>query len=197
MIERIKDLPEARNYNCAVERITVRHHLTHAAQGKPGTAYAYNGFLFARLSAVVNAVSPRGFKRAVVEDILEPLGMRDMALGAGDPNKAAVIARMAKPYGLNRDWTLTPPAVLRPPLDYFSAASGLISTVVDLTKYDVAIDLDQVYGPEAKRQFGHPCNRPPVSAFRMGSAGSSGSFRAARRCPGTTATIPTRRRPCC
>jgi len=27
---------------------------------------------------------------------------------------------MAKPYAFNRDWTLTPPAVLRPPLDYFS-----------------------------------------------------------------------------
>ncbi|MBV8935311.1 MAG: beta-lactamase family protein [Alphaproteobacteria bacterium] len=62
--ERIKDLPEARNFNCAAERITVRHHLTHTAQGKPGTAYAYNGVLFARLSAVVDAVSPRGFKRA-------------------------------------------------------------------------------------------------------------------------------------
>jgi CubicO group peptidase (beta-lactamase class C family) len=150
--ERIKDLPEARNYNCTAERITVRHHLTHTAQGKPGTAYAYNGFLFARLSAVVDAVSPRGFKRAVEEDILEALGMHDTALGAGDPNKTAVIARMAKPYALDRDWTLTPPAVLRPPLDYFSAASGLISTVLDLAKYDIAIDRDQVYSPDAKRQ---------------------------------------------
>ena len=164
----IKDLPEARNYNCAAERITVRHHLTHTAQGKPGTTYAYNGFLFARLSAVVDAVSPRGFKRAVEEDILEPLGMRDTALGAGDPNKAAVIARMAKPYALNRDWTLTPPAVLRPPLDYFSAASGLISTVVDLAKYDVAIDRDQVYSSEAKRQVWTPMQSPTGERFPYG-----------------------------
>ncbi len=164
----IKDLPEARNYNCAAERITVRHHLTHTAQGKPGTTYAYNGFLFARLSAVVDAVSPRGFKRAVEEDILEPLGMRDTALGAGDPNKAAVIARMAKPHALNRDWTLTPPTVLRPPLDYFSAASGLISTVVDLAKYDVAIDRDQVYSPEAKRQVWTPMQSPTGERFPYG-----------------------------
>jgi CubicO group peptidase (beta-lactamase class C family) len=166
--ETIKDLPEARNYNCAAERITVRHHLTHTAQGKPGTAYAYNGFLFARLSAVVDAVSPRGFKRAVEEDILEPLGMRDTALGAGDPNKAAVIARMAKPYALNHDWTLTLPAVLRPPLDYFSAASGLISTVVDLAKYDVAIDRDQVYSPEVKRQVWTPMQSPTGERFPYG-----------------------------
>src|SRR5438128_5755511 len=30
------NLPAARNYNCDSERITVRHHLTHTAQGKPG-----------------------------------------------------------------------------------------------------------------------------------------------------------------
>jgi CubicO group peptidase (beta-lactamase class C family) len=30
-------LPVARTYNCDSERITVRHHLTHTAQGKPGT----------------------------------------------------------------------------------------------------------------------------------------------------------------
>jgi len=166
--ETIKDLPEARNYNCAAERITVRHHLTHTAQGKPGTAYAYNGFLFARLSAVVDAVSPRGFKRVVEEDILETLGMHDTALGAGDPNKAAVIARMAKPYALNRDWTLTPPAALRPPLEYFSTASGLISTVLDLAKYDVAIDRDQVYSPEAKRQVWTRMQSPTGERFPYG-----------------------------
>ena len=166
--EKIEDLPEARNYNCAAERITLRHHLTHTAQGKPGTAYAYNGFLFARLSAVVDAVSPRGFKRAIEEDILETLGMRDTALGAGDPNKAAVIARMAKPYALSRDWTLTPPAVLRPPLDYFSAASGLISTVLDLAKYDVALDRDQVYSPEAKRQVWTRMQSPTGERFPYG-----------------------------
>ena len=166
--ERIKDLPEATDYNYAAERITVRHHLTHTAQGKPSTAYAYNGVLFARLSAVVDAVSPRGFKRAVEEDILETVGMHDTALGAGDPNKAAVIARMAKPCALNRDWTLTRPTVLRPPLDYFSAASGLISTVLDLAKYDVAIDRDQVYSPEAKRQVWTRMQSPTGERFPYG-----------------------------
>ena len=40
-------------YMCETERITVRHHLTHTAEGKPGSVYRYNGFLFARLSAVI------------------------------------------------------------------------------------------------------------------------------------------------
>jgi CubicO group peptidase (beta-lactamase class C family) len=60
-----RNLPAVRNYNCDSERITVRHHLTHTAQGKPGTYYDYNGFLFARLTAVVDALSPKGFNRSI------------------------------------------------------------------------------------------------------------------------------------
>jgi CubicO group peptidase (beta-lactamase class C family) len=74
-----RNVPAARNYNCDTERITVRHHLTHTAQGKPGTNYDYNGFLFSRLTNIVDAVSAKNFMRSLEEDILDPLGMRDTA----------------------------------------------------------------------------------------------------------------------
>jgi CubicO group peptidase (beta-lactamase class C family) len=146
------NLPVARTYNCDSERITVRHHFTHTAQGKPGTYYDYNGFLFARLTAVVDALSPKGFNRSIEEDILDPLGMRDTALGANDPHKADVVARMAKPCKLDQEWRLIEPAAVNPPLGYMSAASGLISTVMDLAKYDAAIDRELVYSAQAKQQ---------------------------------------------
>jgi CubicO group peptidase (beta-lactamase class C family) len=92
-----RGLAAARNFNCDSRRITVRHHLTHTAEGEPGTAFEYNGFLFARLTAVVDAVSAKGFNRAIEEDILDPLGMTDTALGGNDLHKADVIARMARP----------------------------------------------------------------------------------------------------
>ena len=158
----------ARNYNCASERITVRHHLTHTAQGKPGTAYDYNGFLFARLTAVVDAVSPRGFNRSIEEDILEPLGMKDTAFGGDDPRRADVIARMARPYKLDQDWNLVEPATLSLPLGYMSAASGLISTVMDLARYDVAIDRDLVYSAQAKQQIWSVGTSPAGRRFPYG-----------------------------
>jgi hypothetical protein len=37
-------------YHCDTERITVKHHLTHTAQGVPGDAYRYNGFLYGLLA---------------------------------------------------------------------------------------------------------------------------------------------------
>jgi CubicO group peptidase (beta-lactamase class C family) len=160
--------PAARSYNCDSERVTVRHHLTHTAQGKPGTYYEYNGFLFARLSAVVDALSARGLNRSIEEDILEPLGMRDTALGANDPHKADVVARMAKPYKLDQEGNLVEPATVNPPFDYMSAASGLISTVMDLAKYDAAIDRDIVYSAQTKQQIWTVGRSPTGRRFPYG-----------------------------
>src|SRR6266481_2074704 len=105
-----------------------------------GTNCEYNGFPFARLSAVIDALSVKGFNRSIEEDILDPLGMTDTALGANDPHKADVVARMAKPYKLDAEWNLVEPATVNPPFGYISAASALISTAMDLAKYDAAID---------------------------------------------------------
>jgi CubicO group peptidase (beta-lactamase class C family) len=105
------------------------------------------------LTEVINALSPKGFNRSIKEDILGPLGMNDTALGSNDSDKAGVISRMAKPYKLDQDWNVVESTTFSPPLDYMSAASGLISTVMDLAKYDVAIDRDMVYSPQAKQQI--------------------------------------------
>jgi len=158
----------ARNYKCDSRRITLRHHLTHTAEGEPGTAYEYNGFLFARLTAVVDAVSPKGFNRSIEEDILDRLGMKDTALGGNDAHKRDVIARMAKPYKLDASWNPVEPEKLSLPLGYMSAASGLISTVMDLAKYDVAIDRDVVYSPQAKQQVWTAATSPTGAKLPYG-----------------------------
>ena len=145
--------PGATAYNGDSERVTVRHHLMHTAQGKPGTNFEYNGALFARLSTVVDTLSPKGFVGSIEEDILKPLGMNDTALSLDDPNKAHVVARMARPYRLDEDWNLVEPLSIEPPFSKITAASGIISTVMDLAKYDVAIDRDLVYSAQTKPQI--------------------------------------------
>jgi CubicO group peptidase (beta-lactamase class C family) len=163
-----RDLFAARDYNCDTQRITVRHHLTHTAQGEPGTNYSYNGFLFSRLTNIVDAVSAKNFMRSLEEDILDPLGMRDTALGANDPHKADVVARMPNPYKLDQDGNVVESATFTPPLDYITAASGLISTVMDLAKYDIAIDRDLVYSSRAKQQIWTPARSPTGATFPYG-----------------------------
>jgi CubicO group peptidase (beta-lactamase class C family) len=164
----LQSSPQARNYNCSTARITVRHHLTHTTQGEPGTNYAYNGFLFTRLSKIVDALSPKGYLRSIDEDILAPLGMNDTALGAADPKKAAVISRMAKPYRLDDDGALVESDTFNPPFTSVNASVGIISTVLDLAKYDAAIDRDLVYSPHARQQVWTAATSPTGRRFPYG-----------------------------
>jgi CubicO group peptidase (beta-lactamase class C family) len=161
--------PGASPYRFDTERITVRHHLTHTAEGKPGSTFRYNGFLFARLSAVVDSISDKGFSRSLRDDILEPLDMTDTALGTNDPVKPGIVSRMARAYRLDRDWTAVEPSCsLTPSLDSVSASAGIISTVLDLAKYDIGIDRDLVYSPQAKRQVWTTGLNPAGQSFPYG-----------------------------
>src|SRR5262249_29123665 len=139
----------AKSHSSAAERITLRHLLSHTSQGTPGTSFEYSSGLFAHLTAVINAVSPRDYVRSLEQDIFDPLSMRDTALGAKDANKRTVIARMAKPYRLDPDGKLEETGIGTRSFDHVNAASGIISTVMDLAKYDIGIDGDAVYSPQA------------------------------------------------
>lgn len=155
----------AKTYNSDTERITLRHHLSHTSQGTPGTSFEYSSVLFAHLTAVVDAVSPIGYVRCLEQDILDPLNMKDTALGTRDANGQAVVARMAKPYRLDPDGKLEASGGS---FDRITAASGIISTVMDLAKYDIGIDLDAVYSPQAKQQIWTPMTSPTGQKFPYG-----------------------------
>jgi CubicO group peptidase (beta-lactamase class C family) len=62
-----------KNYRCDIENITVRHHFTHTAQGRPGETYRYNGFLFGFLSLVAEAASGKPYPALLVDQIIAPL----------------------------------------------------------------------------------------------------------------------------
>ena len=156
----------AKDYNCGTERISVRHHMTHTAQGSPGTHYRYNGLLFGRLSTIVDTVSEKGYVRSLKDDILAPLDMRDTALGPNDPSKADLLSHIAKPYRLDADWKL----VESPDAFYggITASYGIISTVMDLAKYDIGIDHDLVYSAWARQQIWTAATSPNGQRFPYG-----------------------------
>jgi CubicO group peptidase (beta-lactamase class C family) len=154
-------------FHCNIEQITVREHLNHTEQGVPGMNFQYSAVLFARLTAVIDAVSDKGFLRSVEEDILEPLGMHDTALGTNDAHKAGVVARMAQAYALDRDWNLVDVSGGRS-FDRINASSGIISTAADLAKFDIGIDRGLVYSAQAKQQIWSPAISPTGDKFPYG-----------------------------
>jgi CubicO group peptidase (beta-lactamase class C family) len=134
-----------RNYRCDSERITVRHHLTHTAQGVPGENYRYNGFLFGFLSSVAEVVSGKDFEQMLVETIVAPLGMTRTIPSWDDGLRDRVLAERATYYRKGLFGFV--------PSEYptrLSASAGMVSTVMDLAKFDMAMDRDLIVSQETK-----------------------------------------------
>ena len=143
-----------RQYTTAIPEpaATVRHVLSHTSAGTPGAAYSYDGDRFLALTPVVEACARAPFRVALAEQILDPVGMPDSVPGqdleAPTPQLAAlfpaatleryqrVLLRIARPYQMVNNQAQPGPY---PPKGIFSSA-GLVSTVLDLARYDAAID---------------------------------------------------------
>lgn len=135
------------------ETVKVRHVLTHTSGGIPGDQFRYQGGRFASLIGVIETASGRRFHELMITNILDQLDMAssvpgqailtDVDNGSADLDQEAfnrykgVVDRMAQPYTLydSNEMILVPLPPWR-----LRASSGLISTVMDLAKFDAALD---------------------------------------------------------
>jgi CubicO group peptidase (beta-lactamase class C family) len=130
---------------------TVRQVLAMASDSPSGSRYRYDGNRFDSLTAVVDACAAAPFRIALARLVLDRLAMVDSVPGHDLESPGAqsdlfdattlsryraVLARMAKPYVSNNGR----PAASEYPPRGISAAAGLISTVRDLAKFDLAIN---------------------------------------------------------
>ena len=160
--------------------IRVRHLFSHTSEGNPGEQYRYNGNRFAELDKVIEKATGKSFAELLIANILEPLGMNDTApnvpkmVNTKSPNTAGQTAEaevkaaplggamitekqqqrfdrvskiLAQPYGLDREFKIT--KISYP--QSFSTAAGLISTVLDMAKYDIAIDQNKFLNKETQQ----------------------------------------------
>ncbi|MEZ4868030.1 MAG: serine hydrolase domain-containing protein [Caldilineaceae bacterium] len=146
--------------------VRVKHLLTHTSEGEPGAYFHYSGERFALLGRVIQQASGHSFQELLDERILKPLALTNTApdpaglalLGEqGDQGKRSqdfdhIYQALAKPYRLDAQTNLVPG---RYP-DQFSTAAGLISTVIDLAKFDIALDQDKLLRPATKARMFTP-----------------------------------------
>jgi len=145
--------------------IQVRHILSHTSDGEqPGENFQYNGDRFAELDLVFKPTSGKSFSENLNEQILKPVGMESTApspISRGDGligsyaiwfENQSVYGQQAKAYRLNQDYQLEDGQCS----EFFTPAAGLISTVTDLAKFDIALDQDQFLLPETKSTMFEP-----------------------------------------
>jgi CubicO group peptidase (beta-lactamase class C family) len=132
---------------------TLRNLLSHAAVGSATEAYRYDPERYAQLTAVVEACVPQPYRKTVAVLLLDRLAMKDSVPGRDvvDPNAQLekvfgpdtldryrrVLERLAVPYKVDKRGRLTR-TELSP--ESLTAATGLVSTVRDLARFDEALD---------------------------------------------------------
>jgi CubicO group peptidase (beta-lactamase class C family) len=135
-----------KNYRCDREKITVRHHLTHTAQGKPGEVYMYNGFLFGFLSMVAEEASAKPYSTLLLDHIIAPIDMTNTIPSITEERRDRILAKRAKYYKMGFGSEFKPseyPVTL-------SSSAGIVTTVLDMAKFDVAMDRNLIVSAESK-----------------------------------------------
>lgn len=136
------------------DSVRIKHLLTHTSNGTPGERFQYDGNRYDYLTAVIEKKTGKPFLNVVVETFFDPLGMSSSvpyhnvvvdadkwvaSLGKEHLDRyRANLSRFAEPYtyyGAGETVHATYPI-----RDFIGAAAGLLSTVRDMAKYDIAID---------------------------------------------------------
>jgi CubicO group peptidase (beta-lactamase class C family) len=130
--------------------ITLRHILNHTSEGMPGSHFKYNGLRFASLGTPIKKAAGKPFRKILIDDIIKPLGLTHTApypsptdrfyksLGFCQKEKDLdhVFNELAKPYTLDSSLNIVPGAYI----GSFNPGAGLMSSALDLAKFNIAID---------------------------------------------------------
>ncbi len=138
---------------------TVRQVLAHASEGTPGTSFRFDLGRYAALGAAIEGCRDDAYQQGVMEEIVGRLSMTDSVPGtdfgeAGAPDRDLfdgptlarfdlVLRRLAVPYKVDRSGKATRSSFEPRGMN---AATGLVSTVRDLARFDAALDDGVVLG---------------------------------------------------
>jgi len=135
------------NYKGDTHVLTVKHHVTHTAHGVPGEKYRYSGYLFGLLTEVLESVSGKKFDKLLAEEITTPLEMYNTVPGLDSTHTNRILNNRAKPYKIDNSSAFS---ISRYP-GRIRASAGMVSTVLDLAKFDIAIDENRLISESSKQ----------------------------------------------
>jgi len=127
------------DYHCDTQRLTLRHLLSMQANGAAGERFFYNPISYSWTSRPLMQATGREFSALVAEEVFAPAGMTESARRHRRlPLPAAMEAALARPYQVDSSGAFVRSPDPGPQGD--GAAGGVVSTVTDLARFDLALD---------------------------------------------------------
>ena len=144
-----KELKGLINYPGDKYIMKVRHHLSHTARGVPAEKYRYSGWLYGLLTEVLEKTSGKNFEQLLVDEIIRPLQMTDTIPNPSQSRTEELLEQRAKPYKIDKGGKAIPS---RYPIR-IRASAGMVSTVLDLAKFDIALDKNLIVSERSKNEM--------------------------------------------
>lgn len=132
------------DYQCG--KITMRNVLSMEANGTPGTSFSYNPPSYSWASRPMAEVAGVPFSELTKIMVLDPAGMsRSARINRRLPLRPDLAAELAIPYHIDSAGM----AVVSepPPPQGDGAAGGVISTAMDLARFDIALGMGRLISP--------------------------------------------------
>jgi len=133
--------------------ITIRQVLSHTVNGVPGERFIYNPVVYSELASIVHAVTGEDFAALLERFILNPARMTDTMTSYYDQRRSYVLTNLAQPRRLTDDGRLVNSPNPRWDL---GGGAGIISTALDLAKFDIALDRGRIVSPESRHRMFEP-----------------------------------------
>jgi CubicO group peptidase (beta-lactamase class C family) len=155
------------DWECAGDRLTLRHLLSMTANGEPGTRFWYNPPSYSWASRPMAEVGGSTFSQLVDSLVFRPAGMTGSArTNRRLPIRADLAARLATPYHVDSAGN-----VVRsdpPPPQGDGAAGGVIASAMELARFDVALSTGRLLAPEWRAKLWTPARTPSGAALPYG-----------------------------
>ena len=162
---RVQESIFARDLRCG--ELTMRHVLSHTVSGAPGERFSYNPVVYSMGSRPIAAAGGKPFSTLVEEFVFRPAGMKRSArTHRGLALRPDLARALAPPYHVDEKGKVVP----SPPLSLQGdgAAGGVISTVADLAKFDVALDAGKLVSARSREMMMTPARSSSGAALSYG-----------------------------
>jgi CubicO group peptidase (beta-lactamase class C family) len=157
----------ARGLRCQPAQQTLRHLLSHTAPGTPGEHFSYNPVLYSWASRPIMAATETPFSTLVERLVFAPAGMtRSARMNRDLPLREDLAKLLAPPHRIGPSGAIerAPP----PPPQGDGAAGGVVTTVLDLAKFDIALDQGVLISAESRAAMMAPSRAGNGTALPYG-----------------------------